>query len=96
MDRRKWLQSLFAATAGSAVTRQAGAAPAAPSKDVEALQKNWRMLLAEGVRVPSTGDKVKLSNDDWRKRLRDDAREPRMIRTVRSEGYMLVSRPERG
>ena len=31
-----------------------------------------------------------------RKRLRDDAREPRMIRTVRSEGYMLVSRPERG
>jgi two-component system, OmpR family, response regulator len=28
-----------------------------------------------------------------RKRLRDDAREPRMIRTVRSEGYMLVSRP---
>jgi two-component system, OmpR family, response regulator len=28
-----------------------------------------------------------------RKHLRDDAREPRMIRTVRSEGYMLVSRP---
>jgi two-component system, OmpR family, response regulator len=26
-----------------------------------------------------------------RKRLRDDAREPRIIRTVRSEGYMLVS-----
>lgn len=31
-----------------------------------------------------------------RKRLRDDAREPHIIRTVRSEGYMLVSRPERG
>jgi len=31
-----------------------------------------------------------------RKRLRDDAREPRMIRTVRSEGYMLVSAQQRG
>ncbi|MGZ5230865.1 MAG: peptide-methionine (R)-S-oxide reductase, partial [Burkholderiales bacterium] len=69
MDRRKWLQSLFAAAAGSTVTGRAGAAPAAPSKDIEALQKNWRMLLAEGVRVPSATDKVKLSNDDWRKRL---------------------------
>jgi peptide-methionine (R)-S-oxide reductase len=69
MDRRKWLQSLFAAAAGSTLTGLAGAAPAAPSKDIEALQKNWRMLLAEGVRVPSAADKVKLSNDDWRKRL---------------------------
>jgi len=31
-----------------------------------------------------------------RRRLRDDAREPRMLRTVRSEGYMLLSRPEHG
>ena len=30
-----------------------------------------------------------------RRRLRDDAREPRLIRTVRNEGYMLVSQPER-
>ncbi len=28
-----------------------------------------------------------------RKRLGDDAREPRLIRTVRSEGYMLVTNP---
>jgi peptide-methionine (R)-S-oxide reductase len=69
MDRRRWLQGLFAAAAGGTVTGQAGAAAGTPSKDVEALQKNWRMLLAEGVRVPSPTDKVKLSNDDWRKRL---------------------------
>jgi len=29
-----------------------------------------------------------------RRRLRDDAREPRMLRTVRSEGYMLLSEPQ--
>jgi two-component system, OmpR family, response regulator len=28
-----------------------------------------------------------------RRRLGDDAREPKLIRTVRSEGYMLVSNP---
>jgi peptide-methionine (R)-S-oxide reductase len=68
MNRRTWLQGLFAAAAGGATGPVVGAA-AAPSKDVDALQKNWRMLLAEGVRVPSAADKVKLSNDDWRKRL---------------------------
>jgi two-component system OmpR family response regulator len=31
-----------------------------------------------------------------RRRLRDDAREPRVLRTVRSEGYMLLSQPEAG
>jgi peptide-methionine (R)-S-oxide reductase len=69
MDRRKWLQGLFAAAAGGTVGAQADAAGPANSKDVEALQKNWRTLLAEGVRVPSPGDKVKVSNDEWRKRL---------------------------
>ncbi|MDB5864039.1 MAG: methionine sulfoxide reductase [Betaproteobacteria bacterium] len=67
MNRRTWLQRLFAAAAGAAVSGNALAA--AGTKDVDALQKNWRMLLAEGVRPPSPADKVKLSNDDWKKRL---------------------------
>jgi two-component system OmpR family response regulator len=29
-----------------------------------------------------------------RRRLRDDGREPRLIRTVRSEGYMLIAAPD--
>jgi len=68
MNRRTWLQGLFAAAAGGAVSGRATAAEA-PSKEVEALQKNWRLLLAQGVRAPSPEDKVKVSKDDWRKRL---------------------------
>lgn len=67
MNRRTWLQGLFAAAAGSTVAARVSAA--APSKEVEALQKNWRLLLADGTQVPSPTQKVKLSNDEWRKRL---------------------------
>jgi peptide-methionine (R)-S-oxide reductase len=68
MNRRTWLQSLLAAAAGG-VTAQMHAAPAAQAPQIEALQKNWRMLLAAGVNPPQPGDKVKVSNDEWRKRL---------------------------
>ena len=68
MNRRTWLQGLFAA-AGSMLAHHAGAAAGAPSKEVEALQKNWRMLLAQGAVAPSPADKLKLSKDEWRKRL---------------------------
>ena len=69
MNRRKWLQGLFVVASGGAISGQAVAAAAAPSKEVEALQKNWRRLLAAGVPAPSPSDKVKLANDEWRKRL---------------------------
>jgi peptide-methionine (R)-S-oxide reductase len=69
MNRRTWLQRLLAMAAGASVAQKAAAAEKAPPKEVEILQKNWRMLLAEGVRPPSPADKVKISNDEWRKRL---------------------------
>lgn len=69
MNRRTWLQGLFAAAAGGVVANHAHAAAAAPSKEVEALQKNWRNLVAAGTPTPSPNDKVKLSADEWRKRL---------------------------
>jgi peptide-methionine (R)-S-oxide reductase len=68
MNRRTWLQGILAVGAGS-LAHYAGAAAAPQSKEIEALQKNWRMLLAEGVRPPSSADKLRLSNDEWRKRL---------------------------
>ena len=68
MNRRTWLQGLFAAAAGG-VAAQTRAAPAAQSPQIEALQKNWRMLLAAGVNPPQPGDKLKIGNDEWRKRL---------------------------
>ena len=68
MNRRTWLQGLFAA-AGSGFAAQLSAAAGAVSKEVEALQKNWRMLLAQGAAAPSPADKLKLSKEEWRKRL---------------------------
>jgi peptide-methionine (R)-S-oxide reductase len=69
MNRRNWLQGIFAAVAAAAVSRTAGAAAAPQSKEIEALQKNWRTLLAAGVSAPSPSDKVKLTDAEWRKRL---------------------------
>jgi peptide-methionine (R)-S-oxide reductase len=36
---------------------------------VEELQNNWKTFLAAGTAVPSAADAVKLSKDEWRKRL---------------------------
>jgi peptide-methionine (R)-S-oxide reductase len=38
-------------------------------KEVEALEKNWQSLLATGVKVPLATEPLKLSKDQWRKRL---------------------------
>jgi len=69
MNRRGWLRGALAAIAGGAVAQRASAAAQPVSKDVAELQKNWRMYLAQGVNPPSPTDKVKLSKDDWKKRL---------------------------
>src|SRR5690349_8155472 len=68
MMRRGWIQAMLAAAAGQALNVSA-AVPAAASKEVENLQKNWRLMLAQGVNPPAPTDKVKLSNDEWKKRL---------------------------
>ena len=36
---------------------------------VEELQQNWKMYLAAGVATPSPDEPLKLSKDEWRKRL---------------------------
>ena len=69
MNRRTLLQSLFAAAAGSTLAGTVRGASTVGSKQVDDLQKNWRTLLAEGVRPPSPADKVSISNDEWKKRL---------------------------
>jgi peptide-methionine (R)-S-oxide reductase len=80
MNRRTWLQGLFAAAAGG-VAAQARAASAPRSPQVEALQKNWRMLLAAGFNPPVPTEKLALSNDEWRKRL-----EKMQYNVLREEG----------
>jgi peptide-methionine (R)-S-oxide reductase len=69
MTRRGLLQGLLAAGVWGAFSGRGGAAQPASMKAVEDLQKNWRMLLAEGTRIPAAGEPLKLANDEWRKRL---------------------------
>ena len=38
-------------------------------KEVEALQQNWKSFLPEGATVPSPSEALKLSDDEWKKRL---------------------------
>ncbi|HXM82721.1 MAG TPA: peptide-methionine (R)-S-oxide reductase MsrB [Burkholderiales bacterium] len=69
MDRRTLLKAVAAAFASPA----AFAGPPANMKGIEELQKNWKTFLPAGATVPSPGEPLKLSKDEWRKRLPADA-----------------------
>ncbi|HZN23435.1 MAG TPA: peptide-methionine (R)-S-oxide reductase MsrB [Burkholderiales bacterium] len=69
MNRRTWLQGVFAAAAGGVAAQARPATTAPQSPQIEALQKNWRTLLAAGVNPPAPTQKLALSKDEWRKRL---------------------------
>jgi peptide-methionine (R)-S-oxide reductase len=69
MTRRELLRGLFGAGIWIAFKDFAFAAQAAAMKDIQELQKNWKALLADGVKVPLPSEPLKLSKDEWRKRL---------------------------
>jgi peptide-methionine (R)-S-oxide reductase len=79
MLRRKLLKLLGAAPF-AALAARAEAAPA-DTKGVEALQKNWRALLAEGADIAPNAQPLKVSNAEWRKRL-----QPAAYDVLREEG----------
>jgi len=82
MNRRGALKVLavtpLAGLAGSWYIRPAYAKG---EKAVEELQKNWKTLLADGADVASGTEALKLSNDEWRKRL-----SPQAYDVLRKEG----------
>ena len=80
MLRRRLLQLLGAAPL-AALAARAAAAPPADAKGVEALQKNWRALLAEGADIAPNAQALKVSNAEWRKRL-----SPAAYDVLREEG----------
>lgn len=45
------------------------AAQPSSMKEVENMQKNWKALLADGIKVPLPSEPLKLSKEEWRKRL---------------------------
>ncbi len=69
MERRGFLQGLTLAAFGASLFRTVQAAQVSSMNDIEALQKNWRTLLAANFKAPAATEPLKLSNDEWRKRL---------------------------
>jgi peptide-methionine (R)-S-oxide reductase len=65
MERRTLLKALALAF----VAREVDAAPPTTMKGVDELQKNWKSFLPTGAVVPSPTEPVKLSKDEWRKKL---------------------------
>src|SRR5687768_5370397 len=71
MDRRKFL------LAGAAAPLWlhplcAHAQPKRTMKDIQALQQNWKTFLPTGATVPSPTEPLKLSKEEWKKRLPND------------------------
>ena len=69
MQRRTFWKALAGAPLIFGLPRLAVAAQAGSMKDVEELQKNWKALLADGTKVPAPSETLKLSKDEWKKRL---------------------------
>jgi peptide-methionine (R)-S-oxide reductase len=78
MERRTLLKILAATPFASSL---AHAAPPANMKGIEELQKNWKSFLPAGAAVPSPGEAVKLSKDEWRKKLPSES-----FHVMREEG----------
>jgi peptide-methionine (R)-S-oxide reductase len=69
MKRREILHALLATGAWAALPRAGRAAPPRDMHGVAALQRDWKQLLAAEVQAPAPTDPLKLSEDEWRKRL---------------------------
>jgi len=69
MNRRHWLGRLTALSLAGLVGPALGQRPAKGAVKVEDLQKNWKMLLADGAKVPLPSEPLKLPKEEWRKRL---------------------------
>jgi peptide-methionine (R)-S-oxide reductase len=83
MTRRSLLQGLLAGGIWSVLKGTPSAAQFSSMKEVEALQKNWKALLADGIKVPLPTEPLKLSKEEWRKRL--DANQFNILREQGTE-----------
>jgi peptide-methionine (R)-S-oxide reductase len=81
MKRRELLTGLLAAGFWNALKNLTYAAQPSSMKDIEDLQKNWKSLLAEGTKLPQPSEALKLSKEEWRKRLN-----PTQFNILREEG----------
>jgi peptide-methionine (R)-S-oxide reductase len=69
MTRREILQALVAGAVWNILRSTGFAAQPLSMKEIENMQKNWKALLANGIKAPLPGESLKLSAEEWRKRL---------------------------
>ena len=69
MTRREILQGLVAAGVWNALRGMGFAAQPLSMKEIENMQKNWKTLLANGIKAPLPSEPLKRSTEEWRKRL---------------------------
>lgn len=71
MERRTILAAIgtLAVVPLATLARRAAAALPSNMKEIQALQADWRSLLAPGTAVPEPGDKLSLPDAEWKKRL---------------------------
>ena len=88
MNRRTLIKALTAvplAGLGSLAASGGGVFAQTPARKgvavAEELQKNWKLLLADGAVVPAATSKLELSKDEWKKRL-----SPAQYSVLREEG----------
>ncbi len=81
MQRRSLLAALAALPLATLAQRVAAAALPKTMEGVRALQADWRSLLATGTPVPEHGEKLTLSDAEWKKRLT-----PEQYQVLRREG----------
>ena len=67
MDRRTLLKGLSILPLAAGM-RHAHGQPKKMS-DIAMLERNWKDLLAQGIKVPAPGDALSLTKDEWKKRL---------------------------
>ena len=81
MTRRNLLHGLAAFSLFGLAKRTHAESPAAKGTSADELQKNWKSLLADGADVATTTEPLKLSPEEWKKRL-----SPPAYNVLREEG----------